>query len=150
MRASDHPLLQFPWCRCRSYIVLCDTCRCGARKKKKKNRRTFDYRVEARERTCFFSFLNSILSFTNIIYMADDSRRRTVKVAIIGSGLAGLSSAYMLSQANDSNVRFEPHLFEKNQELGMDAASITTPTNFRIDVIALCYLYYVRVYSCCI
>lgn len=40
---------------------------------------------------------------------------RTVKVAVIGSGLAGLTSAFLLSTVNSStsNVKFDVHLFEK-------------------------------------
>jgi predicted NAD/FAD-binding protein len=37
---------------------------------------------------------------------------RTVKVAVIGSGLAGLTAAYLLSRSK-SEVVFEIHLFEK-------------------------------------
>lgn len=39
---------------------------------------------------------------------------RTVKVAVIGSGLAGLTSAWLLTRPlKDRNVEFEVHLFEK-------------------------------------
>lgn len=39
---------------------------------------------------------------------------RTVKVAVVGSGLAGLTAAYLLSNApSSSDVEFEVHLFEK-------------------------------------
>ena len=39
---------------------------------------------------------------------------RTVKVAVIGSGLAGLTAAYRLSKSSYlDNVEFEVHLFEK-------------------------------------
>lgn len=65
---------------------------------------------------------------------------KTVKVAVIGSGLAGLSAAYLLSQQKSDNdegdKQFEVHLFEKNTQLGMDAASISVgpEKEFRIDV----------------
>jgi protoporphyrinogen oxidase len=40
---------------------------------------------------------------------------RTVKVAVVGSGLAGLTAAHLLSVAKpkNGNVEFEVHLFEK-------------------------------------
>ncbi|KAI7892438.1 uncharacterized protein EV154DRAFT_505148 [Mucor mucedo] len=61
----------------------------------------------------------------------------TVKVAVIGSGLAGLSAAYLLTQGHiEGDKKFEVHVFEKNTELGMDAASISVgpEKDFRIDV----------------
>jgi flavin-dependent dehydrogenase len=41
--------------------------------------------------------------------------KRTVKVAIIGSGLAGLTAAFLLSSANSESgdVEFEVHVFDK-------------------------------------
>lgn len=38
---------------------------------------------------------------------------RSVKVAVVGSGLAGLTAAYLLSQKSSEDVEFEVHLFEK-------------------------------------
>jgi microfibrillar-associated protein 1 len=39
---------------------------------------------------------------------------RPVKVAVIGSGLAGLTAAYLLVKpTQESDVEFELHLFEK-------------------------------------
>ncbi len=38
---------------------------------------------------------------------------RTVKVAVIGSGLAGLTAAYLLTSSKDADVEFDVHLFEK-------------------------------------
>ena len=39
---------------------------------------------------------------------------RTVKVAVVGSGLAGLTAAYRLSKTpRVKDVEFEVHLFEK-------------------------------------
>jgi hypothetical protein len=39
---------------------------------------------------------------------------RTVKVAVIGSGLAGLTAAYLLAQSSsEAEVEFEVHVFEK-------------------------------------
>ncbi|KAI7852834.1 hypothetical protein BDC45DRAFT_443133 [Circinella umbellata] len=62
----------------------------------------------------------------------DPSEKKAVKVAVIGSGLAGLTSAYLLSQ----NEKFEPHIFEKGEKLGMDAASISVGSKekFRVDM----------------
>ncbi|KAG8741545.1 hypothetical protein FRC10_002722 [Ceratobasidium sp. 414] len=53
--------------------------------------------------------------------------RRVVKVAVIGSGLAGLSAAYLLakSRPEGSDVEFDIHIFEKSSVLGMDAESLT-------------------------
>jgi len=59
-----------------------------------------------------------------------DSR---VKVAVIGSGLAGLHSAYLLSQTPELRERFEVHVFEANDCLGLDGSSITFD-DVRIDV----------------
>ncbi|KAI8141588.1 hypothetical protein BJV82DRAFT_670499 [Fennellomyces sp. T-0311] len=63
----------------------------------------------------------------------DTRKEQPVKVAVIGSGLAGLTAAYLLAQ----NDAFEPHIFEKGDKLGMDAASISVGSSqdkFRIDV----------------
>ncbi|KAJ3770210.1 splicing factor, Prp19-binding domain-containing protein, partial [Lentinula raphanica] len=62
-----------------------------------------------------------------------------VKVAVIGSGLAGLTAAYLLSGSSSSEVEFEVHVFEKSSTLGMDSSSITLPNpgreqKWRIDV----------------
>ncbi|TFK30674.1 hypothetical protein FA15DRAFT_579639 [Coprinopsis marcescibilis] len=56
-----------------------------------------------------------------------------VKVAVVGSGLAGLTASYLLTKpvrtTNDSSPRkLEVHLFEKAQEIGMDSASTSIPT----------------------
>jgi hypothetical protein len=84
---------------------------------------------------------------------------RTVKVAIVGSGLAGLTSAYTLSKQSDNGhgVHFDIHLFEKvcvsdafqttapiqfalqTSNLGMDFSSISIPVTgtdheWRVDV----------------
>jgi microfibrillar-associated protein 1 len=64
--------------------------------------------------------------------MMESSRKP--KVAVIGSGLAGLTAAHLLS-----NTSAEVHVFEKAPVLGMDAASISVSTetsqkNIRIDV----------------
>jgi protoporphyrinogen oxidase len=41
--------------------------------------------------------------------------RRVIKVAVIGSGLAGLTAAYLLAKARPKapGVEFEIHIFEK-------------------------------------
>jgi 2-polyprenyl-6-methoxyphenol hydroxylase-like FAD-dependent oxidoreductase len=39
---------------------------------------------------------------------------RTVKVAVVGSGLAGLTAAHLLTKpSEDDRINFEVHLFEK-------------------------------------
>ncbi|KAI8328636.1 hypothetical protein BC941DRAFT_385385 [Chlamydoabsidia padenii] len=73
--------------------------------------------------------------------MTERTEEKIVKVAVIGSGLAGLSAAYLLTKGvstdNENNVKFQVHLFEKNNMIGMDAASISIGSedkNVRIDV----------------
>lgn len=72
--------------------------------------------------------------------MTVEKEQDIIKVAVIGSGLAGLSAAYFLEEGqikdNNSNKRFQVDLFEKNSQLGMDAASISVgpEKDFRIDV----------------
>ncbi|KDQ30290.1 hypothetical protein PLEOSDRAFT_1111236 [Pleurotus ostreatus PC15] len=66
--------------------------------------------------------------------------KKTVKVAVVGSGLAGLTAAYLLSHTDrEENVEFEVHLFEKMNTFGMDASSISLPIpgtqdDWRVDV----------------
>ena len=53
-------------------------------------------------------------------------------MAVIGSGIAGLSAAFILSQRKDSHVT----LFEREATLGMDSQSVDTVLNgspFRLD-----------------
>jgi predicted NAD/FAD-binding protein len=55
----------------------------------------------------------------------------TLKIAVIGSGIAGLSATWLLSQAH------QVALFEKHEYLGMDARSLDVPgdgENARVDV----------------
>ncbi|KIP05790.1 hypothetical protein PHLGIDRAFT_128687 [Phlebiopsis gigantea 11061_1 CR5-6] len=55
-------------------------------------------------------------------------RKRTVKVAVVGSGLAGLTAAYKLAKASElREVHVEVHLFEKAPTLGMDCHSVSVP-----------------------
>ncbi|KIY66805.1 hypothetical protein CYLTODRAFT_437293 [Cylindrobasidium torrendii FP15055 ss-10] len=68
-------------------------------------------------------------------------RRRTVKVAIVGTGLAGLTAAYLLTKHadEDADVVFDVHVFDKTNTLGMDSSSISLPIpgeedTWRIDV----------------
>jgi predicted NAD/FAD-binding protein len=50
---------------------------------------------------------------------SSSQRIRRRKVAIIGSGLAGLTAAHLLSEEP-----FDVHIFEKSTRIGLDAASI--------------------------
>ncbi|KAK0473547.1 hypothetical protein EDD18DRAFT_1323755 [Armillaria luteobubalina] len=65
---------------------------------------------------------------------------RTVKVAVIGSGLAGLTAAYLLTKdPHHEDVSFDVHLFEKTSTLGMDSSSISLSStrqeqDWRVDV----------------
>ncbi|OAA52573.1 Monooxygenase [Beauveria brongniartii RCEF 3172] len=53
---------------------------------------------------------------------AADARPK-VRVAIVGTGLAGLATAYLLQQ--DKQARFDVTLFEQAETLALDAASVT-------------------------
>ncbi|OJD26398.1 hypothetical protein ACJ73_02220 [Blastomyces percursus] len=57
-------------------------------------------------------------------------------VAIIGSGMAGLVTGYLLNQ--DRNQRFDVQVFEMQDELSLDSASITVPSEdgkgIRVDL----------------
>ncbi|KAM3508647.1 hypothetical protein MY11210_006649 [Beauveria gryllotalpidicola] len=53
---------------------------------------------------------------------AADARPKT-RVAIVGTGLAGLTTAYLLQQ--DKQARFDVTLFEQAETLALDAASVT-------------------------
>jgi microfibrillar-associated protein 1 len=47
---------------------------------------------------------------------------RRVKVAVVGSGLAGLTSAWLLTRPmKNRDVEFEVHLFEKVTRVSMHA-----------------------------
>ncbi|TFK57666.1 FAD/NAD(P)-binding domain-containing protein [Heliocybe sulcata] len=62
----------------------------------------------------------------------------TVKVAVLGSGLAGLTAAYLLTKVpQNDETQYEVHVFEKAPSLGMDAYSVSLSTgdeDFRVDV----------------
>eukprot|EP00949_MAST-11_sp_MAST-11-sp1_P004614 g4614.t1 len=69
-------------------------------------------------------------------------------VAVIGSGIAGLSAAFILSQRKDFHVT----LFEREATLGMDSQSVDTVLNgspFRLDTPprAFSISYYPNLYS---
>ncbi|KAI9512288.1 splicing factor, Prp19-binding domain-containing protein [Russula earlei] len=84
---------------------------------------------------------------THMTELFDRNPPRRVKVAVVGSGLAGLTSAYLLSTAHqradvhhsEGPVQYEVHIFEKADSLGMDSHSVSlTPpgetAEWRIDV----------------
>ncbi|KAK9351700.1 hypothetical protein V1523DRAFT_416042 [Lipomyces doorenjongii] len=63
---------------------------------------------------------------------------RVVKVAVVGTGLAGLASAYYLATARNSGVQYKVHLFDENSNIGFDSSSVTATDldgiSRRIDV----------------
>ncbi|KAG6837214.1 hypothetical protein H0H93_013082 [Arthromyces matolae] len=70
---------------------------------------------------------------------------RQVKIAVVGSGLAGLTATYILNNVvsrDTDDVQFEVHLFEKASTLGMDCSSVSVPASasdalenaWRVDV----------------
>ncbi|KAK9458592.1 uncharacterized protein V1516DRAFT_682120 [Lipomyces oligophaga] len=48
----------------------------------------------------------------------------TIRVAILGTGLAGLATAYKLSKASTEAIRYEVHLFDERTSIGFDASSV--------------------------
>ncbi|KOS14298.1 hypothetical protein Malapachy_4061 [Malassezia pachydermatis] len=68
--------------------------------------------------------------------MVGDGQPR--RIAIIGTGLAGLATAHFLQKANESSsMTVEVYLFERNGSLGMDSESVTVDVNGesrRVDV----------------
>ncbi|GAA5943168.1 uncharacterized protein JCM15063_005223 [Sporobolomyces koalae] len=67
--------------------------------------------------------------------MPAGERRRT-RVAVIGSGLAGLTAAHLLSVVPPQGA-LSVHVFDKGDELGMDSASISIKDetgSYRVDV----------------
>ncbi|BGP55146.1 hypothetical protein JCM8202v2_002743 [Rhodotorula sphaerocarpa] len=72
-----------------------------------------------------------------------DSPRRPVRVAVVGTGLAGLATAYFLATAeatarDGQPLEFEVHLVDRSKDIGMDTASLSVKTDeddsFRVDV----------------
>lgn len=57
------------------------------------------------------------------LYESAASTEQKTRVAIIGSGLAGLATAHLLQ--NDDQERFEVSLFEQGESISLDAASVT-------------------------
>ena len=62
-----------------------------------------------------------------------------MKVAVVGSGLAGLHAAWLLASPehydDPSKVPDEVHLFERNESVGMDAASVDVDDGrTRVDI----------------
>ncbi|CAM9192760.1 unnamed protein product, partial [Heterosigma akashiwo] len=56
---------------------------------------------------------------------AENGKR--LKIAIVGTGIGGLSCAYLLSQKHDVVI------YEREAELGMDAHSVDVDENTRVD-----------------
>jgi 2-polyprenyl-6-methoxyphenol hydroxylase-like FAD-dependent oxidoreductase len=59
---------------------------------------------------------------------------RTVKVAVIGTGLAGLTAAYLLAQSSDAEVDFEVHVFDKVR-IVTSSSHIIALTRFSVVVL---------------
>ncbi|KAJ6519280.1 hypothetical protein C8R45DRAFT_950840 [Mycena sanguinolenta] len=62
---------------------------------------------------------------------------KVVKVAVVGSGLAGLTAAYLLASSHPEDVEFDVQLFEKTSSMGMDSSSVSIGNkdqDWRIDV----------------
>ncbi|POY70104.1 hypothetical protein BMF94_6878 [Rhodotorula taiwanensis] len=76
------------------------------------------------------------------------ARKRPVRVAIVGTGLAGLSTAYFLSTLDairdqseeEERLQFEVHLLDRSDSIGMDTASLSIKSedgqaaSYRVDV----------------
>ncbi|KAJ7151581.1 RNA dependent RNA polymerase-domain-containing protein [Mycena filopes] len=79
------------------------------------------------------SFLPSRLQANRTL----NTMTRTAKVAVVGSGLAGLTAAHLLASHSADEIDFEVHLFEKAATLGMDSSSVSignADQEWRIDV----------------
>ena len=51
------------------------------------------------------------------------------KIAVIGSGIAGISASYFLSS------KYDVHLFEKNNYLGGHTRTVKVPTDNNISIV---------------
>ena len=61
------------------------------------------------------------------------------KIAVIGSGISGLGTAYLLSSRRDHDV----YLFEKNDRFGGHSNTVTVPIKnkeFKVDTGFIVYL----------
>ena len=65
--------------------------------------------------------------------MASDAPKKPLRVAIVGSGIAGLTAGYLMAQAGH-----EVTIFERELELGMDAHGVSglmeSEPETRVDV----------------
>jgi succinate dehydrogenase/fumarate reductase flavoprotein subunit len=58
--------------------------------------------------------------------------KRTVKVAVVGSGLAGLTAAYRLAKTPCiGDVEFEVHVFEKVRHIRLSSSVLVSPSFHR-------------------
>lgn len=55
------------------------------------------------------------------------------RIAILGTGLAGLCAAHALSQSLERRARYDIHIFEKETTLGLDGSSLSVDDR-RVDV----------------
>jgi predicted NAD/FAD-binding protein len=60
--------------------------------------------------------------------MISEPSASAMKIAIVGSGISGLTTNYLLGQ----NPNNEVCLFEHEDTLGMDSKSVTVPGNHRL------------------
>lgn len=65
---------------------------------------------------------------------------RTVKVAVVGSGLAGLTAAHLLTKpSEDDDIKFEVHIFEKVRARALSGIRCINLTIFTVRLLRLAW-----------